>query len=243
VKASSIEIKDVSFEYNTKTPVLANCSLAIDKGTRTGIVGSNGAGKTTLFQLICGVLQVNSGQIMIDGIPVRTGFFNPSVGFVFQNPDDQLFCISVLEDIMFGPLNMGLSFKQAREKGLELLTRVGLAHLQDRPPHHLSFGEKRMVAIASVLSMQPGLLILDEPTSNLDSRARRLLIGFLQALDITVLIASHDLEFLLETCDDAVLMHDGQIITTGQVRSVFSDEGAMQTCHQEMPLSLSRNKG
>ncbi|MEA3340950.1 MAG: ABC transporter ATP-binding protein, partial [Chloroflexota bacterium] len=197
----ALAISDLSFSYPDKSDVLREVSLDVLPGERVGLIGPNGAGKTTLFLAICGVLKPSAGKIVLFGEAVTNGDFRPEIGMVFQNSDDQLFCPSVRDDVAFGPQNLGLSKEEVTTRVTESLTTTGALALTDRQPHHLSGGEKRMVSIAGVLAMRPRLVVYDEPNANLDSRSRRRLIRFLQTSQETILVASHDLELILEVCD------------------------------------------
>ena len=175
---------------------------------------------------------------MLFGDPVVPGQFRPDIGLVFQNPDDQLFSASVWEDVSFGPQNMGLVPPELNSRVSEALLLTGTQDLVERPPHHLSGGEKRMVAIASVLAMQPQLVIYDEPSANLDMRARRRLIKFLQSSQETSLVASHDLELIIEVCDRVILLDEGQVIADGETRQIMGNQALMERHGLEMPHSL-----
>ena len=210
----------------------------IAKGERVGIVGPNGAGKTTLFHLLCGILKPASGKMVINGREVVHGNFNPEVGFVFQNPDDQLFNATVFEDVTFGPLNLGLGRDEILKRAESALDITGTLKFRDRPPHHLSGGEKRMVAIATIIAMGPEVVIYDEPTSNLDMRSRRGLINFINLSSETTLISSHDLEFVLETCPRVILIDDGNIVIDGKSSEVMNDVKLMEEHGLERPHSL-----
>jgi cobalt/nickel transport system ATP-binding protein len=217
---------------------LQNVTLTVLPGERVGVIGPNGAGKTSLFLTVCGVLKPQSGEIALFGKPVQNGKFHPEIGLVFQNPDDQLFSPSVWDDVTFGPTNMGLSQGDIEARAREALTTTGILALAERPPHHLSGGEKRMVSIAGVLAMRPRLVIYDEPGANLDMRSRRRLIRFLQAAEQTILIASHDLELILEVCDRVILLDEGQVVADGEPCEIMSDEGLMEAHGLEKPHSL-----
>ena len=175
--ASVLSVEGLTFSYDNEVPVFEDISFAVNKGERVGIIGPNGAGKTTLFHLLCGLLKPGTGNITINGTKGEPGTFNRDVGYIFQNPDDQLFHVSVYDDIVFGPLNLGLSREETCRRAEEVMELTGITHLKNRPPHHLSGGEKRMVAIAAVKAMAPQILIYDEPSSNLDMRSRRRLIN------------------------------------------------------------------
>ena len=239
VDEPALVVSGLSFSYPDRPEVLRNVDLAVLPGERVGLIGPNGAGKTTLFMLVCGVLKPSAGEIRLFGRPMVHGEFRPDIGMVFQSPDDQLFCPSVRDDVAFGPQNMGLSKQEVEARVAEALSITGVLELANRPPHHLSGGEKRMVSIAGVLAMRPRLVIYDEPSANLDIRSRRRLIRFLQASQETVLIASHDLELILEVCDRLVLMDAGGIVANGDPRQVMGDVELMETHGLERPHSLS----
>lgn len=233
-----LEVLALSFNYPDRPHVLQGVSLRVWAGERVGVIGPNGAGKTTLFLLICGVLRPASGKIYLFGRPVVPGEFLPEVGMVFQTPEDQIFCPAVKEDVAFGPRNLGLSKEEVEARVQEAFAITGIAELANRPPHHLSGGEKRLVAIAGVLAMRPRLVLYDEPTSNLDHRYRRRLINFLEAARETMLIASHDLEFILEVCNRVVLIDGGRIVANGNPREVMGDGALMEAHGLERPHSL-----
>lgn len=237
-----IEVKNISFSYEHGHRVLNNVSLSVKKGENLGIIGPNGAGKTTFFYLLCGILKPENGEIRINGRVIESAEFNPETGFVFQNPDDQLFNISVYEDIAFGPVNMGLGKDEVDQRAAESMEITGIQHLAERPPHHLSGGEKRMAAIASVIAMKPHLMIYDEPTSNLDMRGRRRVIDFIKSSGHTNLIASHDLEFILETCERVIIIDNGGIVSDGDTSAVMYDEELMLRHGLERPHSLLHKK-
>jgi cobalt/nickel transport system ATP-binding protein len=234
----ALVVSGLSFSYPDKPDVLRNVSLEVLQGERVGLIGPNGAGKTTFFLLTCGVLKPDTGEIRLFGRPIRHGDFHPEIGMVFQNPDDQLFCPSVRDDVAFGPQNLGLSRKNMEIRVTEALSTTGALELADRPPHHLSGGEKRMVSIAGVLAMRPRVVIYDEPNANLDIRSRRRLIRFLQASRETILIASHDLELILEVCSRVMLMDEGNIVANGNPRDMMGDAELMEAHGLERPHSL-----
>ena len=202
-------ISGLSFSYPKRSNVLRGITLTVAHGERVALVGPSGTGKPTLFLLVCGVLKPGAGEIAIFGKPMKPGELQPEVGLVFQNADDQLFSPSVRDDVAFGPQNLGLSKARVDARVDEALRTTGTLDLVGRPPHQLSGGEKRMVAIAGVLAMRPRLMIYDEPSSNLDIRSRRRSIRFLQHSPETLLVASHDLESMIEVCDRVVLPDEG----------------------------------
>nr|WP_240966556.1 energy-coupling factor ABC transporter ATP-binding protein [Nodosilinea sp. P-1105] len=237
-ETEAIATRSISFAYPDRPDVLCDISLEIRQGERVGIIGHNGCGKTTLFMLLCGVLTPASGDIILFGEPLKPGQFRPEVGLLFQDPDDQLFSASVWDDIAFGPQNMGFSPEEVAVRVAEAAEMAGVTHLLDRLPHHLSGGEKQMVAIAGLLAMTPKILLYDEPTANLDLRTRRRLIHFLQTASETLLISSHDLEFVLEVCDRVVLIDDGRIVADGCPQVVMGDQTLMEAHGLEKPHSL-----
>jgi len=234
----AIAARNLTFQYPNCDPVLKGVSLSIHNGQRVGIIGHNGCGKTTLFMLLCGVLTPTTGEISLLDQPVMPGAFRPEVGMLFQDPDDQLFSPSVREDIGFGPQNMGCDPEAVTKQVNQALKVTGMEPLADRTPHHLSGGEKQMVAIAGLLAMQPQIVLYDEPTASLDLRTRRRLISFLQKSTETLLISSHDLEFVLEVCDRILLIDDGQIIADGDPLDIMGDQELMETHGLEKPHSL-----
>ncbi len=235
---AALAVSHLSFSYPDRRDVLQDISLEVRSGERVGLIGPNGAGKTTLFLLTCGVLKPDGGDIVLFGQPMRHGDFRPEIGMVFQNPDDQLFSPSVWDDVAFGPQNLGLSEEEVVSTVDESLSITGVLDLASRPPHHLSGGEKRMASIAGVLAMRPRLVIYDEPSASLDMRSRRRLIRFLQSSPEAILVASHDLELILEVCDRVVLMDEGRIITNGDPSRVMGDVNLMETHGLEKPHSL-----
>lgn len=233
-----LQLADLSFSYPDNHTVLRQINLTIKAGERVGLVGPNGAGKSTLFLLSTGILAPTAGQVMLLGKPVVKGSFNPQLGLVFQHTDDQLFCPSVFEDIAFGLRNMGLDEEQVVQRVDAALAGVGAQKLVQRQIHHLSGGEKRQVAIAGVLAMNPQMIIYDEPSVGLDMRNRRRLIPILQQSAPTILVASHDLEFLLEVCTRVVVLDEGAIVADGLPEEILGNEALMQAHGQEKPYSL-----
>jgi cobalt/nickel transport system ATP-binding protein len=234
----AIATQALSFSYPDQPDVLGHIALRVNAGERVGVIGHNGCGKTTLFMLLCGVLTPATGTIELFGEPLKPGQFRPEVGLLFQDPDDQLFSASVWDDIAFGPQNMGLSPIEVAARVDQAAEMAGITHLLERLPHHLSGGEKQMVAMAGLLAMTPKILLCDEPTASLDMRTRRRLIRFLQNSTETLLISSHDLEFVLEVCDRVLLIDGGQIIADGCPRQIMGDQTLMEAHGLEKPHSL-----
>lgn len=234
----AIAVSNLSFAYPNQDPVLKAVDLTICEGDRVGLIGHNGCGKTTLFLLVCGVLTPQSGEIFVYEKLVQPGAFRPDIGLVLQNPNDQLFCMSVWDDIAFAPQNLGLSADEIDRRVAAAMRCTGVESLAQRPPHHLSGGEKRMVAIAGILAMQPQVILYDEPSANLDLRARRRLIEFLKTAPQTTVITSHDFEFLLEVCDRIILMSNGQAIADGTPTEIMGDRALMAAYELEVPASI-----
>lgn len=237
--AEVLKTSNLNYTYPGQKPILESVDLLISTGEKVGLVGPNGAGKTTLFLLITGVLQQTAGQLMVFKQPVKPNTFNPRVGMVFQHTADQLINPTVREDIAFGPHNMGLGEGEIKRRVKESVDQAGIQHLLDRPPHHLSAGEQRLVALCGILAMEPCLLIMDEPTSDLDIRYRRRLIEILERMkDKTLFIASHDLEFILETCSRVILLESGNIRADGNPKEVMINGILMEKHGLEVPHSL-----
>jgi cobalt/nickel transport system ATP-binding protein len=210
---SILEVNNLSHRFAKRGVVLDSIDFNVKLGDRLALVGANGAGKTTLLHLLVGIEAMQSGEIKLQGANIKTEAdfvrLRQQVGLVFQDADDQLFCPSVLEDIMFGPLNQGMSVTQAQQAAQAMLSQMNLSHLSDRMASELSGGEKRMITLASVLVMQPQLILLDEPTNALDSQARESLLRLLQSLSQAMLIISHDQDFLDQLANATLTLKDG----------------------------------
>lgn len=233
-----IELVDVQYQYPDPRPVFSGLDLTVMEGEAIGIVGPNGAGKTTLFLLLAGILQPDGGEVRVFGAPAGSEDLRGRVGVVFQGTDDQLFSTVVEDDIAFGPLNLGLPREEVQSRVREALAAVGLEGFEHRVPHHLSGGEKRKVALAAVLSMHPELLLLDEPTSDLDSRARRELSDWLGTFPGTRVVASHDFEFLVESTHRILVLGEGRVQAEGDPLALLSDPDRMTPLGLEAPLGL-----
>jgi cobalt/nickel transport system ATP-binding protein len=242
VEPLAVEVTDLSFAYPHGALALDGVTLAVRPGESVGLVGPNGAGKTSLFLCLTGVLAARSGVVRVCGLDVRDPAqrrrLPQHVGIVFQNSDDQLFSSTVLDDVAFGPLNLGLSADEARQRVAEALARVGMAGQEARVPLHLSGGEKRRVALAGVLAMRPEVLLLDEPSMFLDPRGRRELIGLLNGLAGTKVIASHDLEMILATCRRVLVLDGGKLVADGAPRALLGDAALMEAHGLEVPASV-----
>jgi cobalt/nickel transport system ATP-binding protein len=236
-----VEVKDLHYTYPGNTQALQGVSFRIEHGESVGIVGANGAGKSTLLQHLNGYLVPTQGTVRVGDYPLTketVGQVRRTVGMVFQDPDDQLFMPTVYEDVAFGPLNLGLPPEEVATRVERALETVGVAHLRDRPPYRLSGGEKRAVAIATVLSMTPDILVLDEPTSNLDPRARRQFIGLLKSFHHTKIIATHDLDLVLDLCERTIVIHEGRVKADGPALEIFNNAILLNESHLEKPLRM-----
>lgn len=218
--------------------VLHGVSATLAPGERVGLVGPNGAGKTSLFLALAGVLAPQAGTVTVAGRPVVPGAFNPGVALVFQQSEDQLFCPTVAEDIGFGARSLGLRGDALEARVAAALGACDLTDLADRPVHQLSGGEKKRAAIAGALVMEPALMLLDEPSAALDLRQRRRLIGLLGGLPPAMLIASHDLDLVLELCNRVLLLDAGRIVADGPARLILGDRALMEAHGQEVPPRL-----
>lgn len=242
----AIHVADLSFAYPGGFLALDHLHLEVAAGESVGLVGPNGAGKTTLFLCLSGVLPFSRGSAQVAGLDPadRAGRARlpAKVGIIFQNSDDQLFNATVRDDVAFGPLNLGLPRDEILQRVTEALDRVGLTGFEERVPFHLSGGEKRRAALAGVLAMRPEVLLMDEPSMYLDPRGRRELIRLVNSLSVTKVIASHDLELILETCRRALVIDKGRIVADGHAREVLADAGLMAAHGLEVPHSLTHHR-
>ena len=239
----SIEIKDLYYKYPDGYEALKGIDLTLHKGQSLGIVGSNGAGKSTLLLQLTGINRPSSGKIEINSLEVNKenlAQIRKDIGFVFQNPEDQLFTTSIYEDVAFGPKNYKLSKQEVDKRVTESLEKVGILELKNRAPYRLSGGQKNLAAIATAISMEPSILIMDEPTSALDPKARRKLINLLNSFDYTKIIASHDLDMILDTCERTIVLKNGQIVADGDTQIILLDRDLMEECDLELPLSCQK---
>lgn len=221
-----IRFQDVRYTYPNGFEALRGVDFTITHGEHVALLGLNGAGKSTLLLHTNGLLLPTSGEVNVGGVPVSRKtlkLVRRSVGMVFQNPDDMLFMPTVAEDVAFGPMNMGLPEEEVRSRVERALNEVGCAHLRDRAPFQLSGGQKRMVAMATVLAMTPDILVLDEPTSNLDMKARRELIGILKKFHHTILLATHDLALVEELCPRSIVIEEGRVTADTLTERIFAD--------------------
>jgi cobalt/nickel transport system ATP-binding protein len=232
-----IEIDNLVYAYPDGRQALKGVSLTVREGEKVAVTGPNGAGKSTLFLHLNGILNGN-GMVRVMGLEVmdrHLGAIRAKVGLVFQDPDDQLFSPTVFEDVAFGPLHIGLSEGEVRRQVRWALAQVGMEGFEDRMPHHLSLGERKRIAIATVLSMDPAILVLDEPTSELDPRSRRSLIRLLRELPQTMLVASHDMRLVRDLCSRTVILDEGRIVADGPTNRLLADVELLERHGLEQP--------
>ncbi len=238
----ALHVAGLTYTYSGGPRALDAVRFDVEAGESVALVGPNGAGKTTLFLCLSGVLPVKAGMLQVAGLdpadPGQRRQLPAKVGIVFQNSDDQIVNATVFDDVAFGPLNLGLPPVEVRGRVTEALARVGLDGFEQRVPFHLSGGEKRRVALAGVLAMRPDVLLLDEPSMYLDPRGRRELIRLVNGLPGTKLTASHDLEFILQTCQRVLLLDAGRLVADGPARLVLADAALMDAHGLEVPYSL-----
>ncbi|MFD7685710.1 energy-coupling factor ABC transporter ATP-binding protein [Streptomyces sp. NPDC059781] len=241
VSTASLEVSGLAFAYPDGHQALFGVDFSIARGERVALLGPNGAGKTTLVLHLNGILTGGTGTVTVAGLEVgkrHMAEIRRRVGIVFQDPDDQLFMPTVREDVAFGPAAAGLRGTELEERVDRALGLVGMAEFKDRPPHHLSFGQRRRVAVATVLAMEPEILVLDEPSSNLDPASRRELADILRSLDVTVLMVTHDLPYALELCPRSLILSDGVIAADGTTADLLADDGLMRAHRLELPYGF-----
>lgn len=236
-----ISFKEVSYTYPSGYKALHEISFEIKQGNRVAIIGENGSGKSTLLLHLNGILQASQGRICIDQTVISNSTLaqtRQKVGMVFQNPEHQLFMPTVEEDVAIGPINMKLSNTDVAERVEYALKQVNALHLRDRPISQLSGGQKKTIAIATVLAMQPEILVMDEPTSNLDHKSRRNIMQYIATLEKTCIIATHDLEMVWELCSHVLILQAGRILTYGSCKEVLSDQHLMQQTGLDLPWQV-----
>ncbi|MGK5729072.1 energy-coupling factor ABC transporter ATP-binding protein [Streptomyces sp. URMC 124] len=237
----SLEVSGLAYAYPDGHQALFGVDLEVARGERVALLGPNGAGKTTLVLHLNGILGGGLGRVRVAGLPVEKrnlAEVRRRVGIVFQDPDDQLFMPTVREDVAFGPAAAGLRGAELAARVDAALERVGMSGFADRPPHHLSFGQRRRVAVATVLATEPEILVLDEPSSNLDPASRRELADVLRSLDVTVLMVTHDLPYALELCERSVVLSEGVIAADGPTGDLLCDEDLMRAHRLELPFGF-----
>ncbi len=243
--APSLLIQELAFAYPDGNQALFGVNLRVERGERVALLGPNGAGKTTLVMHMNGIHPAEHGSVSVAGEVIDTQDkellrrIRGKVGVVFQDPDDQLFMPTVGEDIAFGPYNMGLRGAELDAAVDEALALVHMSEYKDRPPHHLSFGQRRRVAVATVLAMKPEILVLDEPSSNLDPASRRELADILRSLDITMVMVTHDLPYAYELCARSVILKGGVIVADGSTHAILTDSALLEANRLELPVGFS----
>lgn len=240
-----LEIKDLAFAYPDGNQALFGVNLVISEGERVALLGPNGAGKSTLVMHMNGIHPTANGSIHVAGQLVDAKSkqalkdIRAKVGIVFQDPDDQLFMPTVGEDVAFGPYNMGVRGEELEKVVSESLSKVGMLEYKDRPPHHLSFGQRRRVAVATVLAMNPEILVLDEPSSNLDPASRRELAEILKSLKITLIMVTHDLPYAAELCERSVILSGGIIVADDKTPNILRNESLLSKYRLELPVGFN----
>ncbi len=237
-----LDLRRVAYAYPGGHQALYGVDLHVHPGETVALLGPNGAGKTTLVLHLNGILTPGHGSVHVSGLPVTEENLleiRRRVGIVFQDPDDQLFMPTVRDDVAFGPANLGLRGAELDARVEEALAAVDVTDLADRAPHHLSFGQRRRVAIATVLAMRPEILVLDEPSSNLDPASRRELADILRSIGVTILMVTHDLPYAVELCERSVVLSEGTIVADGPTRAVLADDVLMARHRLEMPAGFS----
>ena len=236
-----LDVRGLAYAYPDGRQALYGVDLRVDQDERVALLGPNGAGKTTLVLHLNGILTAGAGEVAVSGLPVakrNLAEIRRRVGIVFQDPDDQLFMPSVRADVEFGPRNLGLRGSALDAVVVEALRKVGMLEQIDRAPHHLSYGQRRRVAVATVLAMQPEILVLDEPSSNLDPASRRELADILRGLEVTVLMVTHDLPYALELCPRSVVLSGGVVVADGPTRDLLADDDLMRGHRLELPYGF-----
>ena len=240
----SLEVKGLAYAYPDGTQALYGVDLTIGRGERVALLGPNGAGKTTLVLHLNGILHGGLGEVRVGGLRVDPADkktlreIRRRVGIVFQDPDDQLFMPTVAEDVAFGPANLGVRGAELQERVERALAQVGMLEAADRPPQHLSFGQRRRVAVATVLAMEPEILVMDEPSSNLDPAGRRELAEILRGLEVTLLMVTHDLPYAAELCPRSLILSGGVIVADGPTAELLSDEALLRAHRLELPYGF-----
>jgi cobalt/nickel transport system ATP-binding protein len=238
----SLLVEDLAFAYPDGHQALFGVDLRIERGERVALLGPNGAGKTTLSLHLNGILTAGHGTVSVGGLPVEKAHLKEirrRVGIVFQDPDDQLFMPSVGEDVAFGPANFGVSGDELRARVDAALATVGMSEHRDRSPLHLSGGQRRRVALATVLACEPEILVLDEPSSHLDPVARRELADVLLGLGTTILMVTHDLPYALQLCPRSVVIDDGGVVADGPTRELLSNADLLRRHRLELPYGFT----
>ena len=238
-----IELSNVCFSYNNEKQILSNINVKIEDNQSVGIIGANGAGKSTFLKLLVGLELNYTGEINVNNLKVEKDNLvqiRKDIGYVFQDSDSQLFMPTVYEDVAFAPRNYGFSKEEIEERTIKALKSVGIEELKDKSIYKLSGGQKKLVSIATVLSLKPSILIFDEPTIALDPKNRRRFINVINSLEGTKIITSHDLDFIYDTCSRTILLSDGKIIKDGDTKSILTNKELLENNGLELPLSMTR---
>ncbi len=233
-----LRVENLEFTYPDGRQALRGVTFAIYPGEKVALVGPNGAGKSTLMLHLNGILRSRHGRVQVDGMEVRDehlGHIRARVGLVFQNPDDQLFSPTVFEDVAFGPLHMGYPEAEVRARVQRALAMVGMTGFEERITHHLSVGERKRIAIATVLAMDPSILVLDEPSAGLDPRARRSLINLLRTLSLTMLVSTHDMRLVQELFPRTIILDEGHVVADGPTAELLKDPALLEAHGLEAP--------
>lgn len=234
-----ISVSDISFGYDSKRKVLENINFQLKKGESVGLVGANGVGKSTLLRILVGLNTGFQGDVMVNNIPLEKKnlkTIRKNVGYVFQDADSQLFMSTVFDDVAFAPRNYGMSEAEVNEKTMEALKVVHIEQLKDKQIYKLSGGEKKLASIATILSTEPDVILMDEPSVALDPKNRRNLINILNQLNQAKIIASHDLNMIMDTCERTILLSDGKVIKDGNTKEILLDKELMEESGLELPL-------
>ena len=237
------EVKDLKYSYAQGKQAVSDISFRILHGESVGIIGANGAGKSTLLMLLMGVLHPDKGEVIIGEVKMTkktVSNIRQRIGMVMQDPNNQLFMTTVGDDVAFGPRNSGLSEDAVAVRVDDALEQVGIPHLKDRAPYRLSEGEKRAASIATVVSMKPDILVMDEPTASLDPKSRRRFIKLIRNFKHTRIITSHDLDMVLDVCDRVIVLKEGAVAADGPATQILQNEALLQSCGLELPLTLQK---
>lgn len=238
---ADIELRGVNFSYQKGRQVLHDINISVEHGKTIGLIGANGAGKSTLLKLLVGLITDYEGIIEVLGQPVEKknlSDIRKKTGYVFQDSDSQLFMSTVYEDVAFGPRNYGYSEEIVHKKVMEALCKVHIENLKDRQIYRMSGGQKKLASIATILSMEPEIVLFDEPTIALDPKNRRNLIGILNSMPETKIIASHDLDMILDTCEETVLLSEGRIVCQGKTKDILKNKELLEKHDMELPLCM-----
>lgn len=243
MKKTIVKTEGLHFSYEKETAVLKNVSMEITAGENVGLIGANGVGKSTLMKILVGLCSGYTGNVFVSGMPVEAKTIDDirkNIGYVFQDADNQLFMANVYEDVAFAPRNYGYDEAEVEKRVARALKSVQMTHLKDKPIYKLSGGEKKLASIATVLSMEPELLLMDEPSVALDPKRRRQLISILNDLPTAKLISGHDLDFIMDTCERTILLWEGEIAFDGKTEEIMRNQELLEKHGLELPLRFQR---